>query len=835
MTLKKLGTILILNCLFAANVGAAISGEAGYIEPFLAGDPNVVWYSGYETAPTWQPSWGIEWGPSPAGNFSIATTNTHRGNYAARVKYPQGLESTSGSGTQYRCILSNMQTISIPAKEALYVRYYVRFDPNFDFVLGGKLPGLCGAACNTGGGMPTGADGWSARIMWRAGGKVVQYMYYMDQASFYGDDFSWNEGTGGQRYLIPGQWHCLETYIQMNTPGVQDGIVRSWFDGQLSLNRTNIRFRAAGYSNIKIDKLYFSTFFGGAGAQWAPIKDEYANFDDFVLSEAYIGPFVAQTPTYTRTPNPSWSRTFTPTISSTPTTTPTADPNCFNSALVWLNNSFAAQTGTFTYVVSARPSATDADTILGLTNGPASAFTSIAACVRFSPAGFIDIRNGGAYAAAASIPYLPGTNYSFRFVVNVASHTYSAYVTPEGGAETTIGLNYAFRTEQAGVTQLNNLTANTASGTTQVCNFGISTGQTPTRTATAPQPSRTMTATFTAVNTNTSTPVPTGTYTRTPANTATRSNTVTMTATNSHTSTLTPVNTVTPSRTVTASVTLMPSNTFTITQTPAGTPPSATFTYTPVDTVMLTVTNSRTTTQTPVNTATPTKTVTMTASVALTQANTFTITQTPTGTQPAAAPIYTVTATSTVTLVSTQTNTAVNTATLPYTTTATRTFTSTRTQTPSFTRTAVNTATRTATPSYTLTRTSTIVSTAISTLTITPTNTQVPTATIAWGEKFEIPNTLIYPNPCNPEYMDLKMKITLTQAASEMKIRIYTVGYRRIMETACGALNEKEVTVTIPRAGISHISAGTYYVIAEGKSISGQKAVSKPRQLIILK
>ena len=267
---------------------------------------------------------------------------------------------------------------------------------------------------------------------------------------------------------------------------------------------------------------------------------------------------------------------------------------------------------------------------------------------------------------------------------------------------------------------------------------------------------------------------------------------------------------------------------------PTSTP---TFTRTPVNTATrtmtatLTATNSRTSTFTPVNTATPSRTVTMTASVTITQADTFTITQTPTGTPPT----YTVTATSTVTLVSTQTNTAVNTATLSYTTTTTRTFTPTRTQTPSSTRTAVNTATRTTTPSFTPTRTSTLVSTAISTLTITPTNTPVPTATIAWGERFEIPNTLIYPNPYNPDNNDLKINISITQAAAEMKIRIYTVGYRRIMEIACGALNEKEVTVTIPGARISRLSAGTYYMIAEGKSTGGQKTRSKPKTLVILK
>ena len=52
-------------------------------------------------------------------------------------------------------------------------------------------------------------------------------------------------------------------------------------------------------------------------------------------------------------------------------------------------------------------------------------------------------------------------------VVNVLAHTYSVYVTPAGGSEVTIGQNYAFRTEQAGVASLDHwavasgLTSNT--------------------------------------------------------------------------------------------------------------------------------------------------------------------------------------------------------------------------------------------------------------------------------------------------------------------------------------------------------------------------------------
>ncbi len=285
------------------------TGETGYIEPSKASDSNIIWFSGYETfdginQDSWTPAWGLEYGPDPANQHSIVNTDVLFGNYSARVLYPVGTYSSLG-GCQYR---SNFGLYPIPAnpREEAYVRYYVRFDPEFNFIKGGKLPGLCGGGCNTGGAKPDGYDGWSARIMWRGNGKVVQYVYHIDQPTTYGEDFPWDLNC--QKFFMPGKWHCVETYIKMNTVtgGVGDynGIVRSWFDGELALERTNVRFRHT--TSIQIDKFYFSTFFGGGDASWAPIKDEHSQFDNFIISDAYIGPCTDCTipPPPTPTPTP---------------------------------------------------------------------------------------------------------------------------------------------------------------------------------------------------------------------------------------------------------------------------------------------------------------------------------------------------------------------------------------------------------------------------------------------------------------------------------------------------------------------------------------------------
>jgi hypothetical protein len=40
--------------------------------------------------------------------------------------------------------------------------------------------------------------------------------------------------------------------------------------------------------SFAIDGFYFSTFFGGADASWAPSRDEHIDFDSFVFSETPI-------------------------------------------------------------------------------------------------------------------------------------------------------------------------------------------------------------------------------------------------------------------------------------------------------------------------------------------------------------------------------------------------------------------------------------------------------------------------------------------------------------------------------------------------------------------
>ena len=188
------------------------------------------------------------------------------------------------------------------------------------------------------------------------------------------------------------------------------------------------------------------------------------------LTEVSLFTPTGTTPTPTPTPP-------TPTPVLTPTPTPTAAPACVTATGggAWQSRAFTGQSGTFTVQFDALPSGTASNAVVGLSLGPQTAHAGFAGMVTFSSSGNILARNGGAYTAQTTVPWSAGTSYRFRLVLNVPAHTYSIFVRAAGGAEQTIGAGYAFRTEQAAVTSLNNygVFVGTGTGSLQVCGFAL--------------------------------------------------------------------------------------------------------------------------------------------------------------------------------------------------------------------------------------------------------------------------------------------------------------------------------------------------------------------------
>lgn len=147
---------------------------------------------------------------------------------------------------------------------------------------------------------------------------------------------------------------------------------------------------------------------------------------------------------------------------------------CLLSQGTWTNTSLAqAQSGSFRITFDGTASAVDVNAVQGLSSGPAAAYANMFVAVRFNSSGHIDARNGSAYVAASAIPYAARATYHFILDVNVAAHTYNAYVT-NGATQFTIGTNLAFRNELAPTSSLGYVALMTTFGSSTICNVTLS-------------------------------------------------------------------------------------------------------------------------------------------------------------------------------------------------------------------------------------------------------------------------------------------------------------------------------------------------------------------------
>ncbi|MCU0431341.1 MAG: polysaccharide lyase [Cytophagaceae bacterium] len=198
------------------------------------------------------------------------------GTGSLRVSYPSGQFGPSNTGAQAPLQLT-------PANQ-YYISYWFRFSDNFSFGTtneGGKLPGLAGGGNCSGCNNCTGSNGFTARLMWRANGRLVLYLYHLDKINPpCGDDYTLKPG-GIDFYASKGQWVHIIERVKVNTGTNHDGEVEIWVNQQPALLKTGIQFVSNG---DKVDNFYFSTFHGGNSAGWAPTVNSFIWFDDVKVS-----------------------------------------------------------------------------------------------------------------------------------------------------------------------------------------------------------------------------------------------------------------------------------------------------------------------------------------------------------------------------------------------------------------------------------------------------------------------------------------------------------------------------------------------------------------------
>ena len=228
--------------------------------------------------------WNAAVAPTPAANatFGRMTVVNAGGTHGNVIR-------TSLAANTFGTANGSAFTVPLPAAvDYACMSYDVRFDANFDWSYGGKLPGLQGINPQTGvapAGGTRQSDGWSGRLMWLGSGAykwagpnnmAVSYMYNPNQPDNYGQNLQWN------KEFVRNTWHSVKECYTMNTPGKADGVLQAWMDGTLVQDNHAFVYRLS--ASVHANQIGWSLFRGGNTAAWAGTRNGYVDIDNLVVS-----------------------------------------------------------------------------------------------------------------------------------------------------------------------------------------------------------------------------------------------------------------------------------------------------------------------------------------------------------------------------------------------------------------------------------------------------------------------------------------------------------------------------------------------------------------------
>ncbi|KIJ66172.1 polysaccharide lyase family 14 protein [Hydnomerulius pinastri MD-312] len=179
------------------------------------------------------------------------------------------------------------------AKEAVF-SYRMMLDKDWEWVKGGKLPGMYGGIGDlayrcSGGRLYERCKCFNLRLMWRPGGQGEVYAYTplndtnkkvllaIPPGGQTNSDYGISTGRGAWNFE-PGVWTTVAERVKLNEIGEANGEVQLWINGACVIHARGLILREDETSHIK--GMHFQTFFGGHTSDWASPKDQYAWFAD---------------------------------------------------------------------------------------------------------------------------------------------------------------------------------------------------------------------------------------------------------------------------------------------------------------------------------------------------------------------------------------------------------------------------------------------------------------------------------------------------------------------------------------------------------------------------
>lgn len=229
-------------------------------------------------------------------NLAFDSSVVLGGYQALRMRMP------STRSSMYNAIVRDLSS----EYDALFMRVYGRYQSDYSGVNSAHNALTISGNYGGPGRRPDGTDFFLVNIensKWGSEpepGYTHAYVYHPEQDDVYGEHW-YPDGTvtnGSQSFgpyfiarpnVAPkrGEWVCYEVLVQLNTPGVRDGRVAVWQDGELIADWHNIRFRDV--SSLRIDQIQLET--GGQGSSQQ--NDKW--YDNLVIATSYIGPMSSGT------------------------------------------------------------------------------------------------------------------------------------------------------------------------------------------------------------------------------------------------------------------------------------------------------------------------------------------------------------------------------------------------------------------------------------------------------------------------------------------------------------------------------------------------------------
>jgi len=168
---------------------------------------------------------------------------------AMSVSMPKGSAAPNSSMIPTGGISFPWQPRSLRDQPAVCLSYNMQLPADFDFNLGGMLPGLLGRTERSG-------DQFLVQSAWRQDGIVGATSAVTLEGK------SWKQTVDSDGPAFPrGRWVRVDQEVVLNAPDRENGVLRIWVDGALAIDRSDFVYRTK--SDVGIAGVAGDIFYGG--------------------------------------------------------------------------------------------------------------------------------------------------------------------------------------------------------------------------------------------------------------------------------------------------------------------------------------------------------------------------------------------------------------------------------------------------------------------------------------------------------------------------------------------------------------------------------------------